>query len=318
MRVVGSNLRTTTDSSGNYRLPYVPGKFRVVIEKEGHDSEEIDLDLAQATNYPLEDKHLTPVPRSAGLYFQGELDWQATSACVVELAEGNGMDLMRARVTRFAVRGEASLVVHDGTAYFLDLAGAEQVVLLPVAADGTILRIVRERSLETRSMMYGGQDSPEFAEVAIPLKRDQIGRGRTAFSANLKPGIYALVSRQPSLLPYNHVALGPTCYMFELRSARQAEEAAAGAQQPIEEVLTEAETWALTVGDVNVGEELRDIVQNTQGALEGIIDAGLPRRRCRGSTTSTPNYRSAQLPSISCPRTPRRCSQTCWAIRSRS
>ena len=121
--------------------------------------------------------------------------------------------------------------------------------------------------------MYGGEDSPEFAEAAIPLKWGQIGRARRVFSANLKPGIYALVSRQPSLLPYIQVVLGPTCYMFELRTASLTEDTAASAQKTIEEALTDAQTAALTVGEVNVGEELRDIVQDTQNSFEGISDA---------------------------------------------
>lgn len=35
-----------------------------MIEKEGHDSEEVELDLAQATSYPLEDKHLVPISKA--------------------------------------------------------------------------------------------------------------------------------------------------------------------------------------------------------------------------------------------------------------
>ena len=130
VRVLGSNLRTATDATGNYRLPYVPGKFRVAIEKDAHDSEEIDLDLAQATTYPLEDKSLTPVPQSAGLYFQGKRAWLPTSACRIEQAErdtalSGTWGHWDERETLFAVRGEPSLIVHDGTPYFLDLTGVE-------------------------------------------------------------------------------------------------------------------------------------------------------------------------------------------------
>ena len=49
--------------------------------------------------------------------------------------------------------------------------------------------------------------------------------------------------------------------------------AAAGAQQAAEETLTEAQTAALTVGDVNVGEQLTDVMQNTEETLQGVTDA---------------------------------------------
>ena len=52
-----------------------------------------------------------------------------------------------------------------------------------------------------------------------------------------------------------------------------AEETAAGAQQVVEETLTEAQTAALTVGDVNVGEQVTGAVQNVEEALQGITDA---------------------------------------------
>ena len=37
--------------------------------------------------------------------------------------------------------------------------------------------------------------------------------------------------------------------------------------------MTEAQTAALTVGDVNVGEQLTDVMQNTEETLQGITDA---------------------------------------------
>jgi hypothetical protein len=56
-------------------------------------------------------------------------------------------------------------------------------------------------------------------------------------------------------------------------TAEGPEEPAAGAQQAAEETLTEAQTAALTVGDVNVGEQLTDVMQNTEETLQGITDA---------------------------------------------
>ena len=37
--------------------------------------------------------------------------------------------------------------------------------------------------------------------------------------------------------------------------------------------MTEAQTAALTVGDVNVGEQLTEVVQSTEETLQGITDA---------------------------------------------
>jgi colicin import membrane protein len=57
------------------------------------------------------------------------------------------------------------------------------------------------------------------------------------------------------------------------QAAEGAADTAAGAAPGAEETLTEAQTAALTVGDVNVGEELTDVMQNTEEALQGITDA---------------------------------------------
>ena len=56
-------------------------------------------------------------------------------------------------------------------------------------------------------------------------------------------------------------------------AAQGAADTAAGAAAGAEETLTEAQTAALTVGDVNVGEQLTDVMQNTEEALQGVTDA---------------------------------------------
>ena len=54
------------------------------------------------------------------------------------------------------------------------------------------------------------------------------------------------------------------------RETPEATEPAAGAAQ---EELTETQMAALTVGDVNVGEQVTDAVQNVEEALQGVTDA---------------------------------------------
>ena len=237
VRILGSNLRTATDSSGNYRLPYVPGKFRVVIEKEGHDSEEIELDLVQATNYPLEDRYLIPIPQSAGLYFQGKSAWLSASPCHI----GGGVNRFVARAVRPLVP-----IVADGTSYFLDLTGARNVALLPVAADGTILRIVQQGGADAWGDLFltpPGEDPPNLARAKVPLKWGQIGNGRRIISADLKPGVYALVSLPAEQFgAFTSGKIGPTCYMFELRGATQAEQTA-----PQRGVISSQETSGRTI-----------------------------------------------------------------------
>jgi hypothetical protein len=222
VRVVGSNLRTTTDSSGNYRLPYAPGKFRVVIEKEGHDSEEAKLDLAQATSYPLEDKYLIPVPRNAGLYFAGERAWLATSPCQIELAERDTGTFTSGGVNRWVARGQVLRpIVSDGTSYFLDLSGAKRVALLAVSADGTILQMVREGGWSgwDQSIQDDKPVEHEVEKNAVRVNWGTVGKDRRVFWADLNPGVYALVSLPTVEFGRFTAGIGPTCYMFELRTS---------------------------------------------------------------------------------------------------
>ena len=71
-----------------------------------------------------------------------------------------------------------------------------------------------------------------------------------------------------------------------------AEETAAGAQ----ESLTEAQTAALTVGDVNVGQELTDIVGNAEELLQGITDVASAE-----AAVPALNDLNAQLEELSAP-----------------
>jgi hypothetical protein len=56
-------------------------------------------------------------------------------------------------------------------------------------------------------------------------------------------------------------------------ATESATEQAGEAAGAVEESLTEAQTAALTVGDVNVGAQLNEIVQSAETSLEGITDA---------------------------------------------
>ena len=163
----------------------------MVIEKEGHDSEENELDLAQPTTYPLEDKYLTPVQRGAGLYIQGEAEWQTTSACRIELAEQRNS---RVIVSRWVALGTPSVIVHGGIPNFLDMRGSEQAALLSVAQDGTILNI-------TQDMQYRGlheMAKHPFGRISLRKARFHcVGyhwSTRRVFRDDIQPGIYAFVS----------------------------------------------------------------------------------------------------------------------------
>ena len=116
VRIAGSNLRTATNSAGEYRLPYVPGKFRLVIEKAGYDSEQFELDLAQSATFPVADKSLVSVPPNPGLFFWGRSDWVPISVCRSEQVEKDTNSFLTIRfihpvmMTRYgcgAVRAQA-------------------------------------------------------------------------------------------------------------------------------------------------------------------------------------------------------------------
>ena len=130
-------------------------------------------------------------------------------------------------MNRWVARGQPVPIVNEGTSYFLDLSDATRAAMLPVSADGTVLRMVREGGVFGMNQWATNHEPvrQEVDKVAVRLNWGTVGNGRRAFWADLSPGIYALVSLPAVELGRFTTQIGPTCYMFELTTAAQVEEA---------------------------------------------------------------------------------------------
>jgi len=159
-------------------------------------------------------------------YFQSTRAWLPTSACQIEQVEKD-TGAFSGGVNRWVARGQPVPIVNEGTSYFLDLSDATRAAMLPVSADGTVLRMVREGGVFGMNQWATNHEPvrQEVDKVAVRLNWGTVGNGRRAFWADLSPGIYALVSLPAVELGRFTTQIGPTCYMFELTTAAQVEEA---------------------------------------------------------------------------------------------
>ncbi len=209
-RVLGSALLATTNSDGYFRLPYVPGQFRVHLALEGYDSEEFGLDLAQPATYPLDDRTLARAPPANSVYLWGKDDWLPIATCEVKQVEKDSLKFSKAGRNRYVALGRPTLLVTSEALSFLDATEAKDTVLLKVESDGTIFRLARRAGWAGwMDLTQGGftRGQKELQKTALDLQRGQIGNGRRILSRNFPPGVYALVS-----------FASKTCFMFQTKT----------------------------------------------------------------------------------------------------
>jgi hypothetical protein len=68
VKIEGTTLATTTDSSGHYRISFVPGQFKVTASKEGLFSDHLEFNITQAAEVPAQAITLYPRIDRAALY----------------------------------------------------------------------------------------------------------------------------------------------------------------------------------------------------------------------------------------------------------
>ncbi len=215
VRIAGTNLTTQPAADGSYQIPYVPGDFVVRIEGSGYDPAQFGLQLAQASTYPVEDKVLVKVPPGNEVYFWGEKDWVSLGRCSVEQTQQDGRSFEQGGASTYAARGDAPVIVSQGSPAFLDATGRQTGLLLyRVEDDATIIRIERKGG-------FGGflgelsNDGP--AAGALDINRQIIGAARPVYGAALGPGVYAFVQHPGGIA--NLVYPADICFKFEIKTA---------------------------------------------------------------------------------------------------
>jgi len=76
VQVQGTTFIVSTDTSGEYSLPYVPGTFTVDIHKQGFTSAHFSLNITSPMKYPAALVTLLPIPQTPGFYLLGASGYQ--------------------------------------------------------------------------------------------------------------------------------------------------------------------------------------------------------------------------------------------------
>lgn len=71
VQIENTRLAAISSDSGAYAVPYVPGSFSLLISADGYNSRRVELNVAEAMEYPLDDTRLYKRPDSAGLFLVG-------------------------------------------------------------------------------------------------------------------------------------------------------------------------------------------------------------------------------------------------------
>ena len=70
--IANSSFSATSDGDGLFSIEYVPGALSLLITADGHTSRTVDLNLQQASSYPLDPTVLYLVPESRGFFYVGD------------------------------------------------------------------------------------------------------------------------------------------------------------------------------------------------------------------------------------------------------
>ena len=279
VRIAGTNLATETRPDGSYQIPYVPGNLVVQIQRAGYDPAEFNLQLAQASTYPVEDKVLVKVPPGNEVYFLGEKDYVSLGRCSVDQTQKDSRDFESGGTSSYVARGKPAAIVAEGTPAFLDATGKEPGLLLYRVQQGdTIIRIERKGGF---GGFMGEVQSSGPAAGALDISLGKIGPHRPVYAGALAPGVYAFV--QKPWAPANLVYPADVCFKFEIKAAGQmlrerAEREAAKPQKG--DGAGAAPAVPLAPGDeateaaLKLGSDQRQQVQGWLNALG--FDAGTP------------------------------------------
>jgi len=218
LKIAGSSMKAETDEGGKYRVPYVPGKFSVVVTHENYDPYEFSLELSTASTYPVEDKSLVKVPPGKGIYAVGENDWLPIASCTVINTKEDDGDLSKDGEVRYVVSGTSCSISGEGPLQFLDAIEHEWgLQLYQVYPDGTIISIIRKSGL-TGAIDYGMNDGAGGTPVKIN-KGTFHGNARPFYFGELTPGMYAFVLKPWG--PLRVVYPTDICYLFEYKTPEQ-------------------------------------------------------------------------------------------------
>lgn len=225
VRILGSAFETTTKPDGTYALPYVPGALQLLIEHDGHDPENFSLELAQASNYPVETKRLLQRPPSNDIFYWGVDAWHHLEPCTTYQVEKDHGVFSQDGSTVYAVRGHPTRIITDELSYFIDMSGARRGTIFPVQDDGVVLRFDRKGGW---SGFMNQPNLMDMVETGVPAGRKELlkmsaepavgeaGNGRRVLYKDFEPGTYAFIALPPRE--------DSKCYIFEIITTEMVQE----------------------------------------------------------------------------------------------
>lgn len=215
VQISGTTFRATTQVDGSYAIPYVPGTITVEIATEGYDPTSFSLNLAQASQYPVEQKRPLRLPARQGVFYWDKSGWQGLRECTSEYVQRTrpvyGEYELRHRIVGEPLR----IAEHPWS----PIAGGNMLLLDHSPAGGNLRiyrvdsddEIVTDIQGEGIGLMAKGRkfDGSKEGTFAVNFQKLQLYPGRVFYAAKFPPGGYAVLDSSYKRL----------CFIFQIGDA---------------------------------------------------------------------------------------------------
>lgn len=206
VNVIGTQLRTNTDSEGRYELLYAPGSFEVKAQANGYYSDSKKLNVTQQVRYPLDHFVLVQIPKSSdfnGLKIQGEKGYVEIPQKSVRKHKRLVNRAFRASCIDQLVPYEIPKFNEESFLGFFEKASGRDRVL--VKAINGKLSSIPDNLLSGSCMSTSPTEAKDIARIDL--------ENQVMLKGALDNGVYCLVDTRSNMLGFGNFIKGdPACF----------------------------------------------------------------------------------------------------------
>jgi hypothetical protein len=179
----GTSFSTVSDDTGEYAIQFVPGQFKVRIEKDGYTTSTIELNVAEATDVPAAEVELYPMPDTSGLFYIAEDDLVPLATYSLRQEQVRANPWLPGS-TRYFLKPGHPPILPEGDARFIDTTASSMQLVRATGRSGLFLDTAH-------------RDRSEIPEATS----EEVGEERlTVWRANLQAGVYGWTQWQRNIL----------------------------------------------------------------------------------------------------------------------
>lgn len=155
VQVEGLARVVTTQSSGAFRIPYVPGSLELKVWAHGYVTWRKNYNFSTGTRVEIEDVELVPVPADIGLFQVGKSGYEELLAEDLRRPVSLWLGLAEVRRLGTVTSGEATSVCRDRPLIRREAPALGQLYLDVAIRDGRVLRNAEDGGQLLRQELVG-------------------------------------------------------------------------------------------------------------------------------------------------------------------